>query len=467
VLRIALLTPLTPERTALADVIEGYLPELARRFELTVVTSGAYKPTAAIFRPEAGLRIRVLPYTQYRTLADQFDLALYNLGDEPRLHGYMLDAMQERAGVLLLHDLVLHHSIFVLTWGAGNQAAYRDELVYSYGAETAEAIIAGVLAGDFERLASRYPLVERVLDRSLAAAVFNAGLAEAVASLAPGLPIETLPLPFYLPGELPDEARVQALRRQIGSPETVIFGTFGLFNSQKRLELTLEAYQRLRREINCAYVLVGSALDPDLTARLNERNLLDDVVRTGWLEPAAFSEYMYAVDAAVQLRYPHVGGIPYTPIRLLGLGVPTIISDIAPQADLPSDAVIRIVPEASDEGEALYRAMYRLAVDPMQRASMSAASRVYIARQHDPRHGAARLADFVEYIAAQKEQLAERAQLRQRERTAGRKSGNDVVAMAGQALAAMGVRADDTEVLHHVLKPIAAMARLAQPRGEG
>ncbi|MHB9032819.1 MAG: hypothetical protein ACYC6L_07215 [Anaerolineae bacterium] len=197
-MRAALFTPLLPVRTALADIIEGYLPHLAQQLDLTVVTTGDYEPNSALFNGSVPPAIPVISVQQFRASAASYDLVIYNLGDEPNIHGYMLDTLFEYPGVILLHDLVLHHAIFQRTWGRGDLAAYQKELVYSYGEEMAANIIQGVRTGQYESLANFYPLIEHILDSSLAVAGFNSYLLNRVHELTPSLPSLALPYPFYL-----------------------------------------------------------------------------------------------------------------------------------------------------------------------------------------------------------------------------------------------------------------------------
>ncbi|MCE5258217.1 MAG: glycosyltransferase family 4 protein [Chloroflexi bacterium] len=459
-MRVALFTPLSPVKTALADVIEGYLPYLACQVDLTAVTAGDYKPTAAVTCAENTPHISVISYQQFRASADTFDLIVYNLGDEPNIHGYMFDALREYPGVVLLHDLVLHHAIFQRTWAQGKVDEYIAELNYSYGPEITEHIIKGVRVGQFEALASQYPLVERILDSSLAVVGFNDYLVGRVHELAPDLLVKALPLPFYIP-QVPDAAKAYELRHQLGGEGKTVFATFGLFNSQKRLKIALRAFQQLRAaHSDIVYALIGTALDKNIESQLADLNIANQVITTGWLPPEEFVQYMYAVDIAVQLRFPHVGGTPYTPIRLLGLGVPTIISDIEPQADIPEDAVIRIPPDRADEEARLYQAMETLLTHPEKREAMAKVSKEYIHTHHDTAATAKSFSEFLEQVYQQQPTLLAKASRRSRGGKSLLNPSSDLVYQAGKALAEMGVYSTDTGLLRAVA---GAIDDLSQP----
>ncbi|MHB9032820.1 MAG: glycosyltransferase [Anaerolineae bacterium] len=251
------------------------------------------------------------------------------------------------------------------------------------------------------------------------------------------------------------------MRAQIGGQDKTIFASFGLFNSQKRLAVALRAFQRLQKaHPGIVYILVGTALDPELQSRLSEDGLLDQVITTGWLSPDEFTRYMYAIDIAVQLRYPHVGGTPYTPIRLLGLGVPTIISAIEPQADIPQNAVIRIQPNRTDEESRLYAAMENLLLHPEQRQALAAASVDYILAHHQPGSAAESLAGFLRQVNQQKEHLSLQASRRVKLVPDPLHSTSNMVAQAGRALTEMGVNASDDIALAAIAD---AIYDLSQP----
>lgn len=451
-MHVALFTPLSPQRTALADVIEGIIPFLVKNIDITLVTTGDYQPSLPLIKSS---HVPVISYQRYIEQPEHFDLVVYNLGDEPNLHGYMFDAIDRYPGVVLLHDLVLHHAIFQRTWAQGKLEKYIEALSYSYGSDVAEDIIRQVKAGNFEIVAAKYPLVERILDTSLAVVGFNRYMVTRITEITPDVPVCQLHLPFYLPEGLASGDSVSRLRHKLAPNRKHIIATFGLFNSQKRLEITLRAVRRLiQSQPETAYVLIGASMDSHLESRLNELHLLDNVVTTGWLSPAEFTRYMQAVDIAVQLRYPHVGGTPYTPIRLLGLGVPTIISDIEPQADFPAEAVIRIAPDQTDEEDQLYEAMAFLLNHPEERRRMGDAARQYIAANHDPETQARLFAEFLLQVRNEAPELRKRAAQRSRGGISSQHPSSNLVYLVGRTLAEIGVYSSDTELLRALAGPI-------------
>ncbi|HVM18238.1 MAG TPA: hypothetical protein VM290_11710, partial [Gaiellaceae bacterium] len=52
------------------------------------------------------------------------DVALYHVGNDPEAHGWILEALRRRPGVVVLHEFVLHHLV------AGMTLARRDVAQY-------------------------------------------------------------------------------------------------------------------------------------------------------------------------------------------------------------------------------------------------------------------------------------------------------------------------------------------------
>lgn len=464
-MRIALFTPLTPVRTALSDIIEGLLPHLVRELDITVVTNGTYTPTHPMFQPGGDPFIPWITYDKFQAQAEDFDLIVYNLGDEPRIHGYMFYALYRYPGLVLLHDLVLHHAIAGITWAEGKGDAYIDELRYSYGDE-AERLAHEVMSGNYEAIFVQYPLVERVLDSSLGVVVFNGFMVREVLARCPDLPVLRSPLPFYLPEEFPPDFDVAAFRRAHDLADRPVLATFGLFNTQKRLNLALRAFQRLLiRHPDAVYLLVGASIDPELDAKLNKEGLAGKVRETGWQPRGAFTQYLTAVDVAVHLRYPHVGGTPYTPIRLLGLGTPTIISDIEPLAEIPANVVVRITPEVPDEEGMLFAAMDYLLTHPEVRRALGESARRFIIENHSADIVAAQWTGFFREVAARREMLTAQVKARAQAHRFGQRKGHSLERAAGQALAELGVTPGQRQVLLPVAQAIHELTGSLPGRG--
>jgi glycosyltransferase involved in cell wall biosynthesis len=444
---IAFLAPLTPIRSALADHAEGILPLLAERFDVTIVTSGTYKPSRPLFAATSTVPIACISYREYQMHRDRFDLVVYQLGDEPEIHGYMLDALPEQPGLVLLNDLVMHHAIIGRTLAQGNPDAYLAEMRYSYG-QRGVRLAKTVIAGQADELTWRLPLVERILDQSLAVAGFNRYMCDQITKLRPELPCRLIPYPFYLPAGFPEVYDGTDLRRRLGLQDRPVVASFGFFIPDKRLQLVMRAFKSLLRTHPDAYYLLVGGASPyyDLAAELRAEGLEGHVGLTGWQDPISFVKHMYVADVAVHLRWPHIGGTPYTPIRLLGLGVPTIVSDIEPLAEIPDAAVMRIQPNVMDEEKRLTECMERLLGNPALAEEMATTGQAYIRERHDLGQIADDYVAYFEWAVQERAGLTRHALARREWDTYSQASSSRerLVGVYGEALAGLGLTAQDS-----------------------
>ena len=104
-MHLAYFSPLGPQRSGIADYSEELLPHLAAGAELTLFVEG--------FRPsDVGLteRFEVRDYRrdpQALASLDEFDAAVYHMGNDHRYHAGIFDAMRAHPGVVVFHDFAL------------------------------------------------------------------------------------------------------------------------------------------------------------------------------------------------------------------------------------------------------------------------------------------------------------------------------------------------------------------------
>ena len=106
-MRVAYYSPLPPSRSGIADYSALLLPALRERVEVVVAEPGKRAPSA--------------------------DVALYHVGNDPDAHGWIVDALRKRPGVVVLHEFVLHHLISGITLGRGDVEGYAAALERDVG----------------------------------------------------------------------------------------------------------------------------------------------------------------------------------------------------------------------------------------------------------------------------------------------------------------------------------------------
>jgi len=369
--RVSYFSPLPPDRSGIADYSALLLPALERRVGIVVARPG---------------RTRPLPGT---------DVALYHVGNNPEAHGWIVDALRRRPGVVVLHDFVLHHLMAGLTIGRKDGHAYLAAMEREAGVP-GRLLGYGVLEGRvpplWEVRPEEFPLAGEVLDRATALVVHSHYVEARAREAGYDGSLWVIPHPAW---------PVPSVRRATvdGDP---LFGCFGFLNESKRLPQLLEAFARVRAEHPRARLLLVGASSPgfDLDGRIERLGLgRVGVVREDYVEEHRLWELMAACDAVVALRAPTMGETSGAAIRALSLGKPLVVSDVGWFAELPDAVALKVTPGGEDETDELAGALLRLADDEHLRAGMSLAAREYAVREHDLDAVADRYAAALEYAA--------------------------------------------------------------------
>lgn len=354
-MKVAWYSPLPPERSGIADYSALLLPALRERIDVVVPERGRTKPVRGA------------------------DVSVYNIGNNPDVHGWIVDALRRTPGVVVLHDFVLHHLVAGLTLARKDVAGYLNAMERDAGLP-GRLLALGVVDGCVPPLWSTrpedFPLAGEVLDLARGhGLVVHSEHVEARARAA-GFAgaIRRIPMPVW-PAPPVEPAAVE------GDP---VVGTFGFLNANKRVPQLLEAFAALRARHPRARLLLVGPEGPglELEARVGSLGLEDAVERHGYVDEARFWSLLAACDVAVSLRWPTMGETSAGAIRVLSLAKPLVVSDVDAFRELPDDVALKVAPDEREAGT-LAAALLLLAGEPDRRAAMSAAARAYAEREHD------------------------------------------------------------------------------------
>ena len=354
-MKVAYFSPLPPDRSGIADYSALLLPELEKLMEVEAVRAGRTRPVA------------------------DADVAVYHIGNNPDAHGWIVDALRRRPGVVVLHEFVLHHLVAGLTIGRKDPHAYLAAMERD-GGVVGRMLGHGVLEGRvpplWEVRPEDFPLVGEILDRSLGLIVHSHYVEELARERGYDGPIWRIPMPAW---PAPDVDPVDV-------PGSPVFGCFGHLNESKRIPQLLRAFAVVRkRHPDARLLLVGSeAPGFDLAGRLERLGLgSEGVIREPYVEERRLWSLMSACAACVQLRAPTMGETSASALRTLSLGTPLVVSDVGWFSELPDDVALKVPVGGQEEVDALADALERLGGDEDLRTRMSASVRAYVAREHD------------------------------------------------------------------------------------
>ncbi|MEM1180982.1 MAG: glycosyltransferase family 4 protein [Acidobacteriota bacterium] len=390
---IDLVSPLPPVRSGISDYCVDLLPELSARADVRLVRLPG--------QPLDHNLAERWPTVDVETWRRDGRLSLYQMGNN-RYHREVWRLAMERPGVLVLHDLVLHHFLIDRTIGeGGDHDAYRRELEACHG-----------WVGDLASLPLRWPAGagqaaqfslpahRSVLEGQLGVLTHSRWAADVLREEMPGLRVTSLamgmPLPDAADGELGRDFRIRH-----GLPlDRPVIGSFGFQTPIKRTQVAIQALAS--PELRECHLMVAGEVAPalDLEDEAARLGVADRVHVLGFLPFGDFEAGIAAADIALNLRYPTAGETSASLLRILAVGRPVIVSDYAQSADLPESGVIK-VPPGDGEVEALVSQLAALLDDPGGLSTLGHAARQFIAELHRLDHAAAAVVDACHRYASE------------------------------------------------------------------
>ncbi|MGH9361749.1 MAG: glycosyltransferase family 4 protein, partial [Thermoanaerobaculia bacterium] len=393
--RLAYVSPLPPLASGIADYSAELLPHLARHCAVEVFAEPGPRPPRALIEALPPVQ----PLADLPARAADFDAVLYQLGNNGDFHAGAYRALFTTPGIVVLHELVLHHMVRELTLVAGDRDAYFDEVRYCCGRSGWLLAKRSLDTGTGLDVWS-YPLFERVVDASLGVLVHSAGSRQRVLASRPRAQAHAVPFPWSGAGDTA-AADAAALRARLGlPPDALLIAAFGYMTRAKRLDVALRAFARIApRHPQAVFVVAGEVAKDYDVATLVPEELRPRIVFTGRTPPADFLGLMAAANLAVNLRWPSAGETSATLIRLLGMGRPVVVTDAGSFAELPGGTCAKVPPDQAEE-ELLAAYLDALAADPALRRAMGEAARRHVEAHHRVEVTAAAYAAAVEAILA-------------------------------------------------------------------
>jgi glycosyltransferase involved in cell wall biosynthesis len=357
-LRLALVSPLPPERTGVATYAVELITQLATVFDVELVLA-----QAELTLPPA---LATLPQRSVAWFAEHggaFDQVLYQIGNSP-FHSHMFALLALHPGVVVLHDFFLGGSLAHAQMSGTMPRAWADALLHGHGycavqasedpAQNAQAHRDWPCSLGVLETATRV-IVHSQHARQLAIDWYGAAAARN---------IDVVPLPRAAP-PVNDRA---AARAALGiAADCFLVCSVGFVAPNKLTHELLRAWlaSALHADPRCVLVLVGANHDSPYGMQV------DELIRAagpganiriaGWTDDAVYRNYLQAADLGVQLRTNARGESSAAVLDCLNYGLPTIVNANGSLGEFPPDAVWRLpdaftLPELSGALESLWRA---------------------------------------------------------------------------------------------------------------
>lgn len=378
-LRLAYVSPWSPDRSGIADYSAELLPELARHYDIELVTS---KERAQ--KPPTDSSYRLHGPDWLRANAGRIDRVLYHFGNSV-FHDFMYDLLVDVRGTVVLHDFFLSGFFSESERFLKRGPVWTGALYDSHGYA---AVRDRFFVGDPTAVVLKYPTNFEVVGRSLGVIVHSdhaRKLAMQWYGANVGRDWALVPHLRALPAALDRKAARMALGLREDVFLVCCFGHLGELKLNDRLLAAWRA-SALAADERCQLVFVGECPDNRygraFQGMLRASGESARIRITGWNSPDDYNHYLSAADVAVQLRGHSRGETSGAVLDCLAYGLPTIVNACGSMAELSPDAVL-MLPE-SFENVALASALEALRRDAGLRASLSASASNLVRVRHDP-----------------------------------------------------------------------------------
>ena len=333
--RLALLTPLPPDHSGVADYSAASVSELARRVELDLFTA---TPLPLPIRGASSLQ----PLSAFPFIATKYDRVVGVIGNS-EFHLEIFDLLLRYGGAAIAHD-------------ARMLGFYRALLGMSRTREVAAAELGRTVAAEeIERWIADESTLPTLFFGELAAAceplIFHSAITARLAAERYLIPPRWLPFSLYRswPAEALLPPAREAARARLGlGPEEIVLVSFGFVHASKLPDECIWALEMLRswRVPARLYFVGGASGEPTEPIALVRRLGLEDCVHflDGYVCESTYRDFFLAANLGIQLRNVGFGTISGTLADCIAAGLPTVANaELAETMDAP--AYIRRIPD--------------------------------------------------------------------------------------------------------------------------
>lgn len=383
--RLALVTPLPPDQSGIADYALELIPELARHYRLELITTHPDTVTTTL----ASYPIRGIDW--FVQNASSYDRIVYQVGNS-HFHEHMFALNERHPGVVVLHDaflsgVVRHMEQTRYRRGFFSERLYRD---HGYGAVAERRRQRGE-----RNTVMRYPCSLGVIGPALGVVVHSREARSIVASnygenVAAGLSI----IPHLR--ALDDKRDRISARRDLGlGDDTFLVCSFGATSLTKMNDRLLSAWRlsAMGGDPGARLVFVGGGGD-GYAQQLVRSVAGSSAVVTGRCSAETYRRYLHAADLAVQLRCLSRGETSGAALDCMAAGLPLIVNRHGSMAELPETSVAMIDEDFSDA--VLAAELDRLRSDATERARLTRAGLDHVVEAHHPAHAGELYRDAIE-----------------------------------------------------------------------
>lgn len=347
---LAYISPLPPEQTGIADYSAELLPELARYYDIHLISD-----QSKLTDPWLLANFPLHSVEWFHQHADSFERILYHVGNSA-YHSHMFDLLRAHPGVVVLHDFYISNIVSHIEHTGMKPNFWTQSLYEAHGYS---ALAQNARTKNVHEVIWQYPCNAGIVEPAKGIIVhsqFSQTLAERWYGRETAQHWTVIPHLRCLPQAFVKSEAKQSLGLQESDFLVCAFGMLG--PTKLNLQL-LEAWlsSDLAGNSNCYLVFVGQNDGGEYGAQLVSQiatSACSERVRiTGFAAPELFKNYLQACDLAIQLRTMSRGETSGTVLDCMAHGIPTIINANGTMAELPAAALVKL-PDTFEQAQLVH-----------------------------------------------------------------------------------------------------------------
>ncbi len=382
-MKINVFTPLPPEATEIANVNVPILLELARHADIVAWTpQDMWTPLPDDTIVVRSFRADAISYADL----NEADANIFHIGNNVFFHQDIYDLCQVVPGIVVIHDVNLHHLLLGLHHTMDRRQSYLSAIDRCHGNDGRNRAEAALATGRSIDLIDALPATLAPATRANALVLHNQEAAETLRRMTE-IPVSVLRLAFS--GE---EWPPTSPTRRTRPPYRLIL--FGFLSSNRGVDTILRVLAESSVRGWFTLDIYGAHHDPDALASQIQRLGLAGRVRTpGFVAVEELAQALDEADLVLNLRNPTVGEASASQLRIWAHGLPSIVTRIGWYGQQPETCCDFIDPgsEAAD----LHHALIDFCCNPDRWRRMGAAGRDHVHRNHGATQYAQDLLDIV------------------------------------------------------------------------
>jgi glycosyltransferase involved in cell wall biosynthesis len=386
-MKINYFSPLLPAQSGISEIAELIIPALSQYAEVTAWTD----QSSWNLHLEQYAKIRQYdPHNLVWSDFNRSDLNIYHLGNNIHYHHGILELSHKLPGLVVLHDIKLHHLFCGLYC-----ALQSNPEGYIAGVEQYYGPAAGLLARQFlmgeVTIAEMedFAMTEWAIDNAGAVLVHNRGAFTELAQQNRWV-MGYQPLPYHAPPLLPESQT-----KTLAPPYRLII--FGHIGHNRRVEAALQALAELPNKDQFLLDIYGSVNDePALRRQIEQCKLKSQVKLHGFVSDEVLDRALANAHLAINLRYPTMGEASLSQLRIWRHALPSLVTQVGWYAEQSEEAVLFVRPD--HEIADIQNHLQRLVHDPTSLIAMGARGRQILEADHAPDAYARALIEFAKEL---------------------------------------------------------------------